>query len=361
MSIHIERTGGQPDLPAAFEAFVRHLRGRSLDDRKDEEARKGKFPDFACYRDLVLIEMKHIEAEQNERINKTFKSRVRPDEQPFFYGTRRTNFKEFSNRDEIASAVLSKLSRTIETHLSKANDQFEDYRERNPRKNSVSICLLLNSRIDEFSPDVVLYAVQQKLRSSGDSSRFPGIDAVVYISEKHAQKLQDGRIAFALVQIICSPAIAQRWKMEVIERVMQHWTEFRTGGAAVRGRADQFESIVDVPSQMARHEGWKLAYRRSPYLRGLTDQQLKVHFHRCVGFSSLLLKGNWPMPSQEQHLGYVRKFGDAIEEINHRSIDMRQFDPRGLTQQERALAYAGLPEKLIQLLSNVASRPAAAH
>lgn len=118
----------------------------------------------------MLIEIKHIETEQNERINKTFKSRVRPDEQPFFYSIRRTNFSEFSNRDEIGSAVLSKLGRTIETHLSKAGDQFEDYRRRNPRKNSVSICLLLNSRIDEFSPDVVLYAVQQKLRSSGDSS-----------------------------------------------------------------------------------------------------------------------------------------------------------------------------------------------
>jgi hypothetical protein len=362
MSIHIERTGGPPDLPAAFEAFViRHLRGRSLDDRRDEEARQGKYPDFACYRDLVLIEMKHIETEQNERIKKTFKGRVRPDEEPLFYGTRRTNFTEFSNRDEIASAVLSKLGRTIETQLSKAADQFEDYRKRNPRKNLVSICLLLNSRIDEFSPDVVLYAVQQKLQSSGDSSRFPSIDAVVYISEKHAQKLQDGRIAFAIVQIMCSPAIAQRWKMEVVQRVTQHWTEFRTGGAAVSGRADQFESIVDVPSRMAAHEGWKLAYRRNPYLRGLTDQELKVHFHRCVGFSALLLNGNWPMPSQEQHLGYVRNFGDAIEEINHRGIDMRRFDPQGLTPKERAQAYAGLPEELIQLLSNLPSRPAGEH
>ena len=352
MSVHIERTGGPPDLPAAFEAFVvRHLRGRSLDDRKDEEARQGKFPDFACYRDLVLIEMKHIEADQNERINKTYKSRVRPDEEPFFYGTRRTNLSEFSNRDEIVSAILSKLGRTIETQLSKADDQFEDYRRRNTRKNSVSICLLLNSRIDEFSPDVVLYAVQQKLRSSGDRSRFPSIDAVVYISEKHAQKLQDGRIAFAVVQIMCSPAIAQRWKMEVIERVMQQWSEFRTGGAAVSGRPDQFESVVDVPSQMAHHEAWKLAYRRNPYLRGLTNEQLKVHFHRCVGFSSLLLKGNWPMPSQEQHLGYVRRFGDAIDEINHRGIDMRQIDPRSLTPQERAQAYAGLPKELIYILS----------
>jgi hypothetical protein len=359
MAIHIERTGGPPDLPTAFGQFVvRRLRGRSLDDQKNEEARQGKFPDFACYRDLVLIEMKHFEADQNERINETYKSRVRPGEEPLFYGTRRSNFSEFSNRDEITSAVLSKLGRTIETQLIKADDQFEDYRKRNPRKNSVSICLLLNSRVDEFSPDVVLYAVQQKLRSRGESSRFSNIDAVLYISEKHAQRLEDGRIAFAVVQILCTPAIMQRWKIGLVERVMQHWSEFRTGDAAVSGRADQFQSVVDVPPQLTDNEAWKLAYRRNPYLRGLTKQQLKVHFHRCVGFSSLLLRGSWPMPSQEEHLGYIRKFGDAIDEINHRGIDMRQFDPRSLTPQERAQAYAGLPEELIQLLSNAPNRPA---
>lgn len=353
MSIHIERTGGPPDLPAAFAHFVvHHLRGRSLDDNKDEEARRGQFPDFACYRDLVLIEMKHLEAEQNERINETYKSRAPADEVPLYYGKRRIDLNQFSNGREIASAIISKLARTLETHLGKANDQFEDYGRRNPRKNSVSICLLLNSKIDEFSPDVVIYAVQQKLRRPPPAGpRFPHIGAVLYISEKHAQKLPDGRIAFAIAQIVCAPTIEQRWKMGVIERVMQSWSEFRTGAAAVSGRPNGFESVVDVPPRMPHHEHWKLAYRRHPYLRRLTDRQLIVHFHRCVGFSALLTKGGWPMPSQEQHLGYVRDFGDAIEEINHRGIDLRQFAPWGLTPQERAQAYAGLPQELIDRLS----------
>jgi hypothetical protein len=113
MSIRVERAGGPPDLPAAFARFVvQHLGGRSLDDQKDEEAKLGKFPDFACYRDIVLIEMKHLEVEQNERINATYKSRVRADEEPMFYGKRRLDVSAFSNADEIASAILSKLAQT---------------------------------------------------------------------------------------------------------------------------------------------------------------------------------------------------------------------------------------------------------
>ena len=58
--------------------------------------------------------MKHLEVEQNERINATYKSRVRADEEPMFYGTRRLDVSAFSNGDEIASAILSKLAQTIE-------------------------------------------------------------------------------------------------------------------------------------------------------------------------------------------------------------------------------------------------------
>jgi hypothetical protein len=356
MSIHIERTGGPPDLPTAFTHFVVHsLRGRSLDDQKNEESRLGKFPDFACYRDLVLLEMKHLEAEQNERVNDTFKSLVNSEEEPVFYGTRRIDFGTFSNGNEIASAVLGKLGRTIESQLSKANQQFGEYRNRNPRKNSLSICIFLNSRIDEFSPDVFMYAAHSKLKPTPGGVRFPNIDAVLYISEKHVQQLDIGRVAFAIIQIICVPAEEQRWKMEIIERIMQAWSEFRTGGVAATGRLDQFESITDIPPTMARHEAWRLAYRRNPYLRKLTKEQLKIHFHRCLGFNSLsLLSGGWDRPPQEQCMAYIRSFGDTIEEINHRGIDLREFSPRDLSPQERAHAYAGLPKELIQMLSGKA-------
>lgn len=359
MSIHIERTGGPPDLPAAFAHFVtQHLGGRSLDDQRDEEAKRGKFPDFACHRDLVLIEMKHLEAEQNERINETYKNLAPPEEQPIFYGKRRTNFDGFSNSDEIKAAVLSKLARTIEAQLSKANRQFEDYRKRNPRKNSLSICLLLNSKIDEFSPDVVLYAVHKKIQPPPASAepRFPHIDAVVYISEKHAQRLVDGRIAFGIVQMMCAPAMEQRWKIELVERITQAWSKFRTGGASVTAHPNQFESVVDIPPMIQRDEARRLAYSLNPYLRGLTNQQLKIHFHRCVGhFSLSVVIGSWATPSPEQHLDYGARYGDAIDEINHRGIDMRAFDPETFSPQDRRQAYAGLPEELVQLLSGQAS------
>lgn len=296
--MRVERHGGPPDLQTAFEHFVvQKLNGRLLDDKKDEEAKLGKFPDFACFRDLVLIEMKHLESEQNERVSDTYKNKALPDEQPVFYGTRRVDFDSLSNGEEIRSAILNKLAQTIETQLRKANRQFGEYRARNPRKNSLSICLLLNSQIDEFSPGVVMHVVHRKLKLTDDGVRFQHIDAVIYISEKHFQHLPDGRIAFAIIAIIGVPAIEQSWKAELVDLVTRRWSEFRTGAQPVPGRPNGFDSIDDIPKTMRRHEAWKLAYKRNPYLSALTNQELKLHFHRCVALNSLaFLKGSWPKP-----------------------------------------------------------------
>ncbi|WP_027526122.1 hypothetical protein [Bradyrhizobium sp. Ec3.3] len=118
--MHVEWHGGPPDLQAAFTQFVRKvLRGRSLDDQKDVEARLGKFPDFACFRDLILLEMKHLEAEQTDRLNEVYQSKVDPAEAPVFYGSRSIDkdLDKLSNVEDIRAALSNNLSQTIETVL----------------------------------------------------------------------------------------------------------------------------------------------------------------------------------------------------------------------------------------------------
>lgn len=90
--MRFERHGGPPDLEAAFKVFVvEKLRGRALDDNWDQESARGQFPDFACFGDLVLIEMKHLEADQSDRLNDVLRQKIDPAELPFFYGARDAN------------------------------------------------------------------------------------------------------------------------------------------------------------------------------------------------------------------------------------------------------------------------------
>lgn len=351
----VERHGGPPDLQAAFTLFVlKVLRGRSLDEQKDAEAKLGKFPDFACLRGLMLLEMKHLEAEQTERLSEVYRSKVVPDEAPIFYGSRSidADIDKLSNSNEIKAALSNKLSQTIETILRKANSQFRDYRGRNLRKNSFSVCVLLNSQIAEFSPHVVLQSIHRKMKAGVD--RFSDIDAVIYISEKHAQRLSDGRLGFGLSIFEAMGSLEQYWKVELIDLVVQRWSHYRTGTAAVNKTLEdgKFDAIFDVPKQMKRYEAWKLAYKRNPYLRPLTNTDLRVHFHRCLALNSLsFINGGWARPPAEVTQSHIRQFGDAIDEINERGLDMRNFNPGRMTETDRAKAYFGLPKELVETLN----------
>ena len=353
--MHVERHGGPPDLQAAFTHFVlKVLRGRSLDEQKDAEAKLGKFPDFACLRGLMLLEMKHLEAEQTERLNEVYRAKVAPDEAPFFYGSRSidADINKLSNSNEIKAALSNKLSQTIETILRKANAQFRDYRGRNPRKNSFSVCVLLNSQIAEFSPHVVLHSIHRKMKTGVD--RFSDIDAVIYISEKHVQRLSDGHLGFGLGIFEAVGSTEQYWKVGLINLIVQRWSHYRTGTPAVSKTLQdgEFDPIFDVPEQMKRYKVWKLAYKRNPYLRPLTNNDLRVHFQRCVGFNSLsFVKGDWAKPPAEVTHAYGRMFSDTIDEINERGLDMRDFDSRLMTESDLVRAYSGLPRELVEILN----------
>jgi hypothetical protein len=359
--MRFERRGGAPDMQAAFKHLIEaHLRGRSLDDNQSSEASRGRFPDFGCFRDIVMIEMKHLESDQSDRLNSVIDELADPNEKPVFYASRDFSLVsgKLSNADEINSIIGNKLSRTIENVLSSANKQFTSYRNRNPRKNTVNICVILNSKLREFTPNVVIHAIHRKMKQNDTAKpRFPAIDAVLYFSEKHATMLPNGRIAFATAIYECLGALSNPWKMIFVDRVVEAWFMLRTGDGSVEGTDLQgFDVMHDIPERMSRSDMWYLEYQRNPYLKDISEERLRVLFHRNIAISSInLMKGDWPKLAQERLMENMRQFTHIIEETNRRGIDLRNFSPKQLTPEQRTEVYQGLPAGLVALLTDPAS------
>jgi hypothetical protein len=353
--MRVERHDGPPDLQRSFTDFVlTALQGRSLDDDRDREAAQGKFPDFACFRGLLLIEMKHLESEQDTRINNVIDEKIDPEEKPLFFGKREGSLilEQVSNGEDISLAISNKLSRTIETHLSKANAQFSAYRRRTPRKNSITMCVVLNSQRQEFTPEFVLHAICRKAKKPDGTPRFPNIDAVLYISEKHFQLLPDGRIAFAVCTFSGADVVQSRWKDQFIDHVVAKWSDARTGSSVQGGRLQDFEVIDDIPQRMTRSDYWRLEYQRRPYMSGLTDDELRVAFNRCVAESAIwFVKGSWPVPPISERASNGRLMSHLIEETNRRGADLRTFSLKALSTEQRAAVFRDLPAELVALLS----------
>ena len=360
--MHFERLGGAPNLPTEFHQVILTLPGgRSLDQNRNEESKGGKFPDFACFNELVLIEMKHLESDQSERLNGVFEQLVDDKEKPLFFGSREAGpmIESMSNGNEIGLAIARKLGSSVEGILKTANSQFKNYRDRHLRKNSINLCVILNSKIMEFTPDVMGYALQKKIKSgSGDLTRFPFIDAIIYISEKHYQLLPDGRIAFSLLVFQNIGSLRAPWKLQFINRLVEAWSQRRTGGRS-SGEADikAFKTVFDVPKRMKRSELWNLEYLRNPYLSNLPLGRLRVLFNRAIGNQSRsFIKGDWPKPSREEMMEWMRRFQHHNAEINRRNIDVRDMHLSLLTESERIEAFGGLPEELVKILTRSISK-----
>jgi hypothetical protein len=355
--MRLERSGGPPDLQMAFKILIqRHMCGRALDENHAKEGAEGQFPDFACFGDRVLIEMKHLETDQKDRVNKIFETKIQPAERPMFFGEIAAHhiIDSVSNGQAIKQEIASRLGKTIEQLLSKANAQFQSYRSRHPRKNSVNICVILNSRVQEFSPAVVVHAIHGKIKTARpDEPRFPHIDAILYFSEKHFRILPDGRAGCAVSIFELVGAENHPWKKQFIERIVDAWSRMRTGSSVVEA-ADPygFEVIQDIPDSLRRYEAWMLEYQRNPYLSALSLERLRVSFQRAVAVNSLaFVKGSWPKPSKEKIAEGLRVFQHVVEETKRRGIDLRMLDPRLLSSKEREEVYAGLPLELARLLT----------
>lgn len=187
------------------------------------------------------------------------------------------------------------------------------------------------------------------------SSCFPEIDAVLYISEKHARTLPDGRPAHIIVVIETAGAENHPWKSQFIERVVSAWSRLRTGGPVLEGcESDLYglEAIHDVQKSLKRYEIWEIEYLRNPYLELLPLEALRVRFHRTRALLSLaFVKGNWSKPPNDRTAEWLRLFQHITMEANRRGIDLRVFDQRLLCVEELNEIHEGLPSELVRLLS----------
>lgn len=362
-AVHLERTGGPPELQGAFSDLILiGLGGRALDDHQAKESAEGRFPDFACFNDLVLIEMKHLETNQTDRLNEVLETKIDPAEKPLFYGNRSAHFitGAVSNGAAVNADLASKLARTVETALKGANQQFRNYRSRHPRKNAVNICVILNSTIPEFSPEFTGRAIHSKMlqKNPQGESRFLNIDAVLYVSEKHFHLMPNGRVGFGLVIFEAMGAINHPWKMAFVDRITDEWSRARTNGPIAEGATPhRFETIHDIPKTLKMYEGWQLEYQRNPYLSELPIQRIKVLYRRSIAFNSLtFLKGSWPKPPREKTAEGLRRFQHVIEETNRRGLDLRLLDDGLLTADEAAEAYADFPPDLVYKLREIFAR-----
>ena len=277
--MRIERTGPvEPLTPRVVRYLEEGLRARSLDDPQSSEQRR---PDYVCLKEILVIELKTLAGDGTERVeNLNDQLRNRPD-YPLFYGKVPVEslLKNLSDGDEVRRNLTNRVGRAIISHLDKADDQLKAHADRVGRKNLVRLVVLINEDHELYEPQSVAFIVAKAFARMKDGKpECANVDAVVYMTERHGAQVQ-GMVAFPLSVIFGPGAKDAPWKVAFVNQFLDGWATWNKSPIYDSGTNFKiFETIKHIPDRMKRQELWSLEYRRAPYMKAFTDDQIRDRF-----------------------------------------------------------------------------------
>jgi hypothetical protein len=357
--MRIERTGDvDPLTPRVTRFFLEALSGVALDDVQDPQARK---VDYACLNGLLAIELKTLEDDGSERMdNLTDKLRKRSD-WPLFYGSWpiESVLKHVGEPELVRRQVAERVGRAIENHIHKANKQLAAHAADFPRKNLVGMVMLVNEDHPIYDPETVAYTVQRLLRRQENGQLlYPNIDAVMYLSERHAARVNE-LVAFPMLVLEGASMSSSPWKRQITDLVVTRWGRWNGVPTFDDGAtAHKFSTIDHIPGKMRRQEAWELEYRRDPYMAGFTDEQVRERFDEAMCINSLAFIKDSPLkPAKDAVEWSMKCMSHLMIEMGRRSISMPEcsYEPKRLAEAARRLR---LPSSAITWFENDLGRAA---
>ncbi|MCI0722471.1 MAG: hypothetical protein L0338_26405 [Acidobacteria bacterium] len=277
-----------------------------------------------------MIELKSLKDDAFERMdNLTDDLSQRPD-WPIYYGSVpiESVLKHMNEPEEVRRRLVDRVGRAIRKHMRKANKQLAAHEDAFPRKNMVKLMVLANEDHEIYDPEMVAHLTHHLLmRQENGAPLYPHVDAVIFLSERHATLLHR-QIAFPIVCIEGPSFRSDVWKNEVVDTLLTRWSKWN--GVPLYGsdmRAQMFTTVDHIPDRMKRYERWQLDYKRRPYMSGFTEEELRERFDEIMCVSSLVMLKDSPLkPSHEATAWSMSSMSHLMLEMGWRGIPVTQFE-----------------------------------
>lgn len=325
--MRVERTGTPEKLTPRLRSFlVNSLRGEDLDRTYSDTVQR---PDFSCLDNRLVVEIKSLEDDGEERLANLFAELEQREDFPHFYGTWPVGslIGALENQDDAWKSFYDRVGRALERIIRKANKQLHAHAQRCPRKNQLRVVFLANEDVPLYAPQTVSFLVRRLLnRRLEGRLRFPDVDAVFYFTERHYVPQESG-YTFPIVVIEGHGMANEPWKRELASYVLQKWSAYLGQEMNELDYEDmEFGTIEHVPERMKRGELWTLQYKRRPYMRSWSDEQVRDRFDEMMVLSCLGGLKDSPAPNRSRILGMVCELmAHMMHEQATRGLDMKTF------------------------------------
>lgn len=327
-------------LEDRFTRFIEGLPNAENIDRLElpKDPSNTRKADFLLGNREVIVEMKFLTADPSHKVNATVDKHRDREDFPVIFGSVdvRKIFAHLSDGEDIYRRMALSLTRSVEEGLRSAEKQIAHTRAVLDLPGSVGLLVVLNESIDILDPKLVGHRVAQHWRRLQQESDGTSQIAFVWLLfEGHMVATVNGRPALTSMLISGEAADRFPWFTTFHQDLNARWAAFNNSPYFDGGSPDleslKFRPTAEftkaAPTTMARHEIWRKQYRDQPYLRPLSDDELRAKAAEIIRrLMPLFLKGG-PGFKPERDEGVTVEWTHFLEEAAFRGLDVKSLQP----------------------------------
>jgi hypothetical protein len=332
------------ELESKFHAFMRSLDDAECIDNIDLPAmhRDERRADYFLDARSTIIELKSLERDPHEKIDKVLDPIRDRDDFPQFFGEAELSkvLGKLTDGDLLKGQILNRITRSIEDAFRSAKKQIASTRLVFECPDAAGILVLLNEDIEILSPAVVGEKCHSLLESATELNQ--RISLIWFIQNTHCNLHTHGSTVIPSFLISSDKFPLSTRDRGRIERLAEKRAQFEGVPFISNEPASVLERMVTASTiananatEKKRSDWWRDEYRESPYLRALSDEALIEHTSRVVRsylpFFVAKSPNALPERSVQNELGalseIMRGFTHCQMELTDRMIDLRRLGP----------------------------------
>ena len=340
------------NLEGRYKVFLTDLEeAESIDDltltREQQEAPRA---DYFFANRTVIGELKALYEDTTAKIDAILDPYRNTQDWPIFFGEQELErvLQHLPDRDRLRATIFRSITRSIEAVVEKANRQIRETKRTFGLRDASGLLIILNDAVDILSPDMVVYRVRRALnkRTSDGTLRYRHVSAVLLIGGAHYTQLSPDLKGMPMLTIPNQVPEADRVE-EFISKLNHKWAAFERQPLIPIGTTDlpslKFRSVTadqkEAARPITRQDYWSALYKRNPYLRALSEDELLVFGGRVLEeVSANMIKGAPRKSIEEMSPGWIR-WSNFLDEVQYRGTDMRKLIEKteGLGERMEAL------------------------
>jgi hypothetical protein len=339
------------NLEGRFKVFLRGLKGtESIDDFDlTQEQRRANKADYFFAGRTVIGELKALYEDTASKIEAVIAPYRKTPEWPVFFGQLdlKKILRHLPDGDEIWARVVGAITRSIEAVVEKANRQIRATKDTFGLPEAGGLLIILNDAVDVLSPDLVVYRVRQALnkRTPEGELRFPHVSAVLVMGGAHYTQMNP--VLKGLPVLFIPNVVLEAQVEEFVRGLNEKWAAFE-GKPLIQIESEELPKLHyrrfsdDAQEQagpLTRQDYWSLLYRRHPYLRALSEEDLLDFGAKALEeVGARFIKGAPKTPFQEME-PMMKRWSDFLDDAHHRALDLRKLVKKddGLGERMEAL------------------------